>query len=106
MTYLDALADEIRRAVVPDALPDEDTSSLFRIYAVLLLAKGQEVTRRDVHNAWVAWMLGKGQSHESMIPFATLPAETKDEDSPFVLAIRTVARRRALSESEPPSISS
>lgn len=102
MTYLDALADEIHRAVVPDALPDEDTSSLFRIYAVLLLAKGQEVTRGDVHNAWVAWMLDKGQPHESMIPFATLPAETKDEDSPFVLAIRAVARRCPCSDNAPP----
>ena len=106
MTYLDALADEIRGAVSPDALPDEDTSSLFRIYAVLLMAKGQEVTCEDVHNAWVAWMLDKGRSHESMIPFATLPAETKDEDSPFVLAIRAIARRRALSDGPPPSVSS
>lgn len=45
-----------------DALPDEDTSSLFRIYAVSLLAKGEEVTREDVHNAWIAWMLGKGKA--------------------------------------------
>ena len=106
MTYLDALADEIRGAVAADALPDEDTSSLFRIYAVLLMAKGLEVTREDVHNAWVAWMLDKDQSHESMIPFATLPTETKDEDSPFVLAIQTIARRHALSDGAPPSISS
>lgn len=93
MTYLDALAEEIRWAVPLDALPDEDTSSLFRIYAVLLLAKGEEVTREDVHNAWVAWMLERGEAHESMVPFADLSAETKAEDSPFMIAVRTVARR-------------
>lgn len=93
MTYLDKLAEEIRGAVAPDALPDEDTSSLFRIYAVLLMAKGHEVTHEDVHNAWTAWMLDKGETHESMVPFAELSAETQAEDSPFMVAVRTVARR-------------
>jgi hypothetical protein len=97
MTYLDALADEIRRDVPQDALPEEDTSSLFRIYAVLLLAKGEEVTREDVHNAWVAWMLDRGQAHESMVPFTELSAETQAEDSPFMVAVRTVARRHGVS---------
>jgi hypothetical protein len=97
MTYLDALANEIRGVVAPDALPDEDTSSLFRIYAVLLMAKGQEVTREDVHNAWVAWMLDKGETHNSMVLFDDLPAETQAEDSPFVVAIRTVARQKSAS---------
>ncbi len=92
MTYLGALAARIRLAVPGDALPDGDTSGLFLIYAALLLAKGEEVTREDVHNAWVAWMTDKGQQHESMVPFADLPRETQAEDSPFVVAIRTVAR--------------
>jgi hypothetical protein len=103
MTYLDALAEEIRRAVPSDALPGEDTSSLFRIYAVLLIAKGEAVTREDVHNAWVAWMLDKGETHESMVPFADLSAETQAEDSPFMVAVRTVARRHALTSDSPPT---
>ena len=60
MTHLDAVASDIRGAVPSDALPNEDTSSLFLLYAVLLLAKGEEVTREDVHNAWVAWMESSG----------------------------------------------
>jgi len=96
MTYLDALAEEIRRAVPSDALPDEDTSSLFRMYAVLLLAKGEEVTREDVHNAWVAWMLDRGETHESMVPFAELSAETQAEDSPYMIAVRTMARQHGV----------
>lgn len=92
MTYLDALAEDIRKAVPPAAMPDEDTSDLFLAYAVLLLAKGEAVTREDVHNSWVAWMESKGEEHESMVPFAELPLGTQGEDSPFVLAIRSVAR--------------
>jgi hypothetical protein len=94
VTYIEAIADEIRRAAPPDALPDEDTSGLFMLYAVLLLAKGTRVTREDVHNAWVAWMLASGEAHEAMRPFAELPSETQAEDSPFVLAIQSVAHRR------------
>jgi hypothetical protein len=99
MIYLDQLAGEIQRAVPTDALPSDDTSSLFRVYAVLLLAKGDAVTRKDVHNAWVAWMLDRGEMHKSMVPFEKLPAETQREDSPFVIAVQTVARR--LSENTP-----
>jgi hypothetical protein len=93
MTYLDTLAEEIRAAVRPDALPPDDASGLFRMYAVLLLAKRDAVTRADIHNAWVAWMLDRGELHASMVPFRELPEETQQEDSPFVLAVRTVARR-------------
>ncbi len=99
MTYLDAIAEEIRNAVAKNALPEDDASGLFLIYAVLLLAKGEAVTREDVHNAWVAWMVGKGAEHESLVPFAELPAETQDEDSPFMIAVRTVARRPGTSQS-------
>jgi hypothetical protein len=92
MTYLETLADEIRQAVPLGALPSEDTTDLFMIYAVLLLAKGEQVSREDVHNAWVAWKIASGEQHESMVPFAQLAADTKAEDSPFVVAIRRVAR--------------
>jgi hypothetical protein len=34
------------------------------------------------------------ESHESMEPFSELLPETQAEDSPFVIAIRTVARKR------------
>lgn len=93
--YLNELAEEIRRSVPPTALPDGDTSSLFRTYAVLLLAKGEAVTRADVHNAWVAWMAQHDDNHESLVPFSALDPETQAEDSPYVVAIRKVARSRA-----------
>lgn len=90
--YLDELAEAIRQAVPPEALPDGDTLPLFRLYAVLVLAKGEHVTRADVHNAWVAWMAGQDGDHDSLVPFKSLDADTQAEDSPYVVAIRTVAR--------------
>jgi hypothetical protein len=90
--YLDELAEAIRQAVPPEALPEGDTFPLFRMYAVLLLAKGEQVTRADVHNAWVAWMAGRAGDHESLVPFSDLDVEIQAEDSPYVVAIQTVAR--------------
>jgi hypothetical protein len=37
-------------------------------------------------------MESKGAEHELMVPFAELSLGTQGEDSPFVLAIRSVAR--------------
>ena len=97
MTYLEELAEEIRKAVPEQTLPSEGAKGLFTIYAVLLLAKGEAASREDVHNAWVAWMLSKGvRDHESLVPFPDLDPATQAEDSPFVTAIRTVAARRRL----------
>jgi hypothetical protein len=66
-----------------------------RSFSVLLLAKGTGVTAEDVHNAWVAWILPRDQTHESLVPFAQLSAQTQSEDLPFVEAIRRVATRRS-----------
>jgi hypothetical protein len=93
MSYLDAVAAQISAEVPNDALPPEDAESLFLMYAVLLLAKGTDVTNEDVHNAWTAWMESNGRLHKSMVPFSALPAETKLEDSVFCQAIRRVAHR-------------
>jgi hypothetical protein len=93
MTYLDELASEIRRRVPRDLLPDEDTGSLFRLYALLALSKGTAVDAIDVHNAWAAWMQERDPDHRSIKPFEELDAETQASDEPFVEAIRAVAER-------------
>ena len=92
MSYLDDLARNIRNRVPADAMPDEDTDSLFRLYAVLALAKGPAVDARDVHNAWSAWMLDKDPCHSSIKPFDDLDRATQDADDPYVAAIRAAAR--------------
>ena len=91
VNYLDALGQRIRDRVPRADLPEEDSRVLFRIYAVLLLAKGTGVTAADVHNAWVAWMLQTDPTHDAIVPYAALSRDVADDDLPYVYAIRAVA---------------
>src|SRR5205807_2232851 len=63
LTYIDEIAAAIRRAVPAEALPDTGTEELFRMYAVLALAKGHDTALEDVHDAWSAWMSGLDPDH-------------------------------------------
>ncbi|MFD9367148.1 hypothetical protein ACFWA6_05480 [Streptomyces sp. NPDC060020] len=94
MTYLDPLADMIRSCLPPEAEPPENSADLFRMYAVLLMAKGEQVTEEDVHNAWSAWMQSLNSSHESLVPFRDLSPETRAFDAPYAEAIRRAAQHR------------
>lgn len=97
MSYVDELADEIRRRVPPDLLPEGDTVPLFRIYAVLAMAKGETVELEDVHDAWAAWMSGQDPTNKSLKPLGELSAEVQRADEPYREAIRAVARDHARS---------
>jgi len=94
VTYLREIAAEIQEEVGRVALPDLDTTVLFDLYALLALTLGADTTPRDVHHAWVAWMLSRGETHESMVPFEALPPAVRAEDVPFARAIGVVAVRR------------
>jgi len=96
VTYLDDIADAIRANVRGDLIPSEDTDALFRLYAVLALAKGCAVEPSDVHDAWAAWMREQDPEHPSIRPFSELDADTRRMDEPFVKAIRTVSAERGL----------
>lgn len=87
-------AQRVGQAIPNELLPEENPDLLFRIYAVLLLAKGTGVSPEDVHNAWVAWMMTLVKQHDALVPFARLSPATRAEDDPFVEAIRRVALRR------------
>lgn len=94
MTYIDELAGDIKREVGPDLLPEGNVDSLFRVYALLALLKGEEVSPQDVHDAWTVWMSDQDPGHRSLKPFAELDAETQSADAPFADAIRRVALGR------------
>jgi hypothetical protein len=91
--YIEQLARMIYDEVEPSKLPNEETASLFRLYAVLALAKGAAVTREDVHNAWAAWMSAKDPDHESIRPYSELTANVQVQDQPYVVAIHTAIAR-------------
>jgi hypothetical protein len=93
-SYLDDLGAAISREFPADdsrATPPD----LLRLYAVLLLAKGADVTAEDVHNAWSAWMQGRDPRHDAIKPFAELDESVKQMDEPFVAAIKRAADARA-----------
>jgi hypothetical protein len=92
-SYIADIAAEIQAAVPPKSLPDGETDDLFLIYAVLALAKGVDVEPRDIHNAWAAWMSTKDPHHESIVPYDDLPPDVRREDDPYLVAVRSVARR-------------
>jgi len=94
LSYVDALAEAIRRLIPLDLLPSGDTGALFRMYTVLAMAKGERVTLEDVHDAWAAWMSGQDPEHQSLKPLGELPAEVQRADEPYLDAIRAAARDR------------
>lgn len=93
--YLDQIANEIRGQIPAASLPEGDTRLLFRLYALLTVAKGDSVTAGDVHDAWALWMQEVDPGHEAIKPFDQLSRETQAQDEPFVEAIRRAAKARA-----------
>src|SRR6202040_4089784 len=93
VSYLDELAAQIKREVPAEILPGHDTKLLFRLYALLLLAKGTAVTGSDVHNAWAVWMQEADPGHKAIRPFEELDPAEQASDQPFVAAIKLVAHR-------------
>lgn len=86
--YIDDLADEVG-AAAPFGCP----GGLLRLYALLALVKGTEVTPEDVHHAWSAWIASTRGDHPWLIPYAELTPEVQQIDAPWMAAIRQVAAR-------------
>ncbi|MGJ6969655.1 DUF7701 domain-containing protein [Streptosporangium sp. G11] len=94
MSYLDADAHLIRSLLPAGAAPPDDAAGLFVLYAVLLRAKGEEVSAEDVHDAWSAWMSTRDPGHPALVPFADLPLSSRAADEPYAVAIRAAASQR------------
>ena len=87
MTYLDEEAARIRRHLPPGTSVPDGGERLFRLYAVLLRAKGKAVTAQDVHDVWSAWMQEEDPEHEAIQPYDDLAPDVQAEDQPFLTAI-------------------
>jgi hypothetical protein len=98
VNYLDKIGAEIQRAADPDATPPDEDLPLYRLYAVLLLAKGQDVTAEDVHNAWAAWASDHQPDSSNILPFKELSLRTQRKDQLYVNAIHEVAEHMRLDE--------
>lgn len=89
--YLDDLAAKIRGHVPDDRMPDAESNELFRLYAVLLRAKGANVTQSDVHDAWSAWMAQRDGEHASLVAYENLSEDVRQDDRVFTTAVRKTA---------------
>ncbi len=93
MNYLDLLAAEIQRTAEPESSPPDEYLPLYRQYAVLLRAKGEEVTSEDIHDAWAAWASDHEPDNEDLKPFKELSLSVQQRDDIYRDAVRAVARR-------------
>lgn len=98
MNYLDKIAAEIQRTADPESSPPDEDLPLYRLYAILLLAKGKQVTLEDVHNAWAAWASDHEPDSRHLIPFKELSLSIQRKDQNYVDAIHAVADRMRLDE--------
>ena len=73
---------------------------LVKMYALLVLTKGENITLKDVHDAWAMDMNFKpqtnycyGHEHKSIVPFEQLDKEVQNKDQKFVSALIRVAKK-------------
>jgi hypothetical protein len=95
--YIDAIASRIHFLTQGFREVSDITRVLYRMYAVLALAKGLDTTAKDVHDAWSAWTAASDPTHRSLVPFDQLRKEVQDLDQPYVDAIHQVVREGATS---------
>lgn len=91
MNYIDSLAMRIGQSLSEDLRPKEDALTLYRLYALLALVKGRDVTLENVHDAWATWQSASDPDHESIRPFAELDEETREKDRPYMAAIQDLS---------------
>ncbi len=84
-------------------MPEGDAEDLLRVYAVLLRAKGAQVTLSDIHDAWSAWMAKHDSQHESLMSYENLPKEVREQDRVFATAIRRAAEESGRNGASRPS---
>ena len=91
-TYIDELAEKVRAAT---GVKSKET---LKVYSLLVLIKGKDITLEDVHDAWSVMMNFKpynppylGHEHPSIVPFDQLSYETQQKDKKYADALIIVA---------------
>ena len=82
MNYIDEAKKELAKHITVG-------KGLMLVYTVLVLAKGEETTLKDVHDAWAVninenWDKEKLGDHWSVVPFDQLKPETQAKDQTYV----------------------
>lgn len=86
MNYIDAIVKKL-----DEKIPGCETELLL-FYALLVFAKGENCTSKDIHDAWSCWCTTVKKEHRSLIPFDELTDNIKLFDVPYANAVREVAK--------------
>jgi hypothetical protein len=90
--YLDEIAHEIIACCAETGHGCDLPTA--RLYALLVLTKGEDTRLEDVHNAWAVDAANTDSGHLSIVPFDALTRARQLLDFPYVKAIWDVAARR------------
>ena len=93
MNYVDVLARDIYRRTGETDEPSEKDMLLYRMYALLGLVVGADVTNEHVHDAWAAWTATYRPDHHSLVPFDALAPDVQDLDALYRDAIRAAVEQ-------------
>ena len=95
-TYIDEVIEKVQQET---GLKSKET---LKMYALLVLVKGTEITLSDVHDGWSMMMNFKeanpphcyGHEHKSIVPFDQLSVETQERDRKYMEALIKIAKER------------
>lgn len=87
MSYVEEVMQQIGERHQLDPL-------LIRLYALLVLAKGEATTMEDVHDAWSLWQDTTQPDHHSVVPFYMLRPEVQVMDKEYRDTIVDIAKQR------------
>lgn len=93
MTYVKKARESLVSELAIADSSVRDDSPLVDLYLLLVLVKGFEVTREDVHDAWSVWMQEVNPNHQSLLPFGDLAPEVQALDEKYAAAIRQASRK-------------
>lgn len=71
-------------------------SELLDLYSLLVLVKGEDVTLKDVHDAWSVWKNNTRPDHRSLIEFDELTPEVQQLDKKYADSIKLVGQIRRI----------
>ena len=94
-TYIDRVYTLVQEAT---GLKSKET---IKMYSLLVLVKGENITLSDIHDGWSMVMNFKeanppycyGHDHKSLVPFDKLSSETQARDEKYLEALKQVARK-------------
>jgi len=96
VNYMQALAEDIKRELAPDLLPEEFSESSYCCTPCWRRLSARASNRRTSTTPGTVWKTLQGeQDHPATVPFTQLATMTQQEDLPFVTAIRRAAIGRS-----------